>query len=316
MDNQYFQHDRMKQYARKAVTIVELLVVIAIIGLLIADLLPAVQAVREVSRRATCQSHLKQIALAVDMYHDSQRRFPQGQFKGPYGEGPDSQAWSWLARLLPQLEENSLYSLGGVPQKTLRDSQIADRQIELFLCPSDGESYMGARLDAGNMVGFPVGQSNYKGVSGANWGHDSSQGLTDIGTDWVNPGTNGTYDGQDYGDGILFRSDFKVRRTRQLLRDGASKTYMIGEDVPLVNIWCSWPYANNAYGTCAIPPNLHVVNGGPSWWPNSAGFRSEHGGGLHFAYADGSVHFISEEIDLGVYRAMATIAGGEIMRAD
>ena len=73
-------------------------------------------------------------------------------------------------------------------------------------------------------------------------------------------------------------------------------------------------FSNNATGTCAIPPNVRNADGTPvDWWSWEAatGLRSMHPGGLYFAYADGSVHFVSTSIDLGLYRALATIQGGE-----
>jgi prepilin-type processing-associated H-X9-DG protein len=93
---------------------------------------------------------------------------------------------------------------------------------------------------------------------------------------------------------------------------------MLGEDVPAKNRWCSWPYANNAYGTCAIPPNVRGPAGveyDPLNWQNTWSFRSRHPGGLNFAYADASVHFVNDSLTLSVYRAMATIRGGETTQA-
>jgi prepilin-type N-terminal cleavage/methylation domain-containing protein len=161
--------------AQGGFTLVELLVVIAIIGALIGLTLPAVQAAREAARRAQCQSNLKQLALAVNHYHDVFKCYPPGQCGGKWKFGPDSTSWSFLARILPYIEEKSLYQEGGIPQKTLRESDIADRQVALFLCPSDGYSQRGPRTEAGNLKGFAVGQTNYKGVSGANWGKDGSR---------------------------------------------------------------------------------------------------------------------------------------------
>lgn len=301
-----------------AFTLVELLVVLAIIGVLLALLMSAVQRVREAAARAQCLNNLHQLALAMQNYHDSQGRFPPGQFLGPYGKGPNSYSWSWLARLLPYVEQDNLYRQGTIPNQTLQGSDIAAWEIKLFLCPSDGSSWSGPRTDAGNLYGFPVGQSNYKGVSGANWGEDSSTGSPVIDTYWRNRGANGSYDGLDNGDGIMFRSDYRVTLRITNITDGSSNTFMLGEDIPALNAWCSWPYANNAYGTCAIPPNDNNPGGGnfpPGDWPNTWSFRSRHPGGLNFAYADSSVHFISNSIDISVYRAMATIAGGEAVTA-
>jgi prepilin-type N-terminal cleavage/methylation domain-containing protein/prepilin-type processing-associated H-X9-DG protein len=303
--------NRFAQPGRSAFTIIELLVVTTVIGILIALVVPAVQAAREAARRASCQDKLRQLALATNSFHGDQERFPPGQCGGKYRFGPDSRCWSWLARLLPYLECKALFDQGDVPRQTLRQSGIAAQQVAVFLCPSDPSSWDGPRTDAGNLEGFPVGQTNYKGVSGANWGSDGSQQSNNIGTQWPNAGTNGSWDGLEQGDGIMWRCDILRPVAAQHVRDGLSQTFMIGEDLPEKNRWCSWPYANNAYGTCAIPPNFTFQD--PNWWPNTHSFRSAHPGGLSFAMADGSVHFIGQGISLQVYRALATRAGKEVV---
>jgi prepilin-type N-terminal cleavage/methylation domain-containing protein len=307
---------------RNAFTLVELLVVIGILAILAAILLPAIQVARESSRKEHCKSNLRQVALAVNLFCNVKRRFPNGYFNIPTALGPDTKAWSWLARILPYEEENGIYNEGQVPQRTLRQSGIAHRQIAAFLCPSDDYSNSGPRNDAGNLgdwIGEPmvVGQTNYQAVSGANWGADSSQNRKEknsIGSDWENLGKNGSYDGMDNGDGIMWRSDYLKPRSIKHVKDGASKTFLAGEALPEKNRYVSWPYANNAYATCAIPPNVVPKPGrdySPSWWPNVSGFRSNHPGGLHFAYIDSSVRWIEDDIDLAVYRAQATIAGAD-----
>jgi prepilin-type N-terminal cleavage/methylation domain-containing protein/prepilin-type processing-associated H-X9-DG protein len=300
---------------RHGLTLIELLVVLGITAVLVALLVPAVQRVREAANRAQCAANLKQIALAVHTYHDAERRIPYNQF-GPYGGGPDSYAWSWLARLLPYIEQTNIYVTGQIPVQTLEQSGVIATQIPIFLCPSDNAS-TGPRLDAGNLTGVAVGQTNYKGVSGANWG-DDGEGNGGVGfpTDWRNPGTNGSFDGHSNGDGMFYRMDYMRPLNLMQISDGASNTFMIGEDVPVLDQFCSWPYANNATGTCAIRPNVTAPGGGnyPPWnWQNNESFRSRHPGGLQFAYADGSVHFISNGIELSTYRALATINGGEIV---
>jgi prepilin-type N-terminal cleavage/methylation domain-containing protein len=262
--------------ARPGLTLVELLVVLAIIAILIGLLVPAVQKVREAANRTACTSNLRQLALAVHAYHDAERRLPYNQFLGPYKGGPDSTAWSWLARLLPYIEQNNLYAAGSIPRKTLRQSGVADRQLALLLCPSDPGSSSGPRLDAGNLPGFATGQTNYKGVSGANWGDDLQGDGPNFPTDWRNRGSNGSFDGHSRGDGIFYRVDYTRRLRLEHIRDGASNTLLIGEDVPALTEWCSWPYANNAVGTCAIPPNVSPPGGGqyPLWnWQNNESFR-------------------------------------------
>lgn len=315
--------EELRRSRRPAFTVVELLVVIGIITLLMGLIIPAVQKVREAANRAVCSSHLRQLALGVHQYHLAHRRLPPGQV-GPYrripgqpyyGWGPDSVGWSWLARLLPYVGQENAYRQGRIPRATLRQSGVAGLRIEMFMCPSDESYYAGPRTDAGNLAGFPVGLTCYKGVSGANWGDDKGEGKR-IPTDWRHRGTNGSYDGLIEGDGLMWRSDISRRMRLQDIDDGQSYTFMIGEDIPTKNQWCSWPYANNAYGTCAIPPNVRKPDGTeyPPWnWHNTWSFRSWHPGGLQFAMADGSVHFIRSDIDLGLYRALATIRGNEII---
>jgi prepilin-type N-terminal cleavage/methylation domain-containing protein/prepilin-type processing-associated H-X9-DG protein len=306
---------RLRHKRRSAFTLVELLVVIAIIAVLIALLIPVVQRSRESASRLACTNNLKQLALGVHSFHERMNRLPNAQFDGPYGYGPDSPAWSFLAQILPDIEQNNLYQQGGIPIKTLRDSGVADAQIGVFLCPSDGYSGSGPRTDAGNLVGFAVCQTNYKGVSGANWGDDlEGRGGGNFPTQWRNQGANGSFDGHSNGDGMFFRLDWKHRISFADVTDGLSNTFMIGEDLPSETAWCSWPYANNAYGTCAIPPNLmrSSVASDVYWsWENNESFRSRHPGGLQFALADGSVRFVTEEIEFETYRALATIQGGE-----
>lgn len=142
---------------RGAFTLVELLVVIGILAILAAIVLPAIQYAREASRRTACKNNLRQVALATKMYHDAKRRFPHGYFILPGGVGPDARAWSWLARILPYAEENALYHEGRIGRTTLRQSGVVDRQIAIFLCPSDEYSNRGPRSDAGNLAPVDVG---------------------------------------------------------------------------------------------------------------------------------------------------------------
>ncbi|HEY7153232.1 MAG TPA: DUF1559 domain-containing protein [Gemmataceae bacterium] len=311
-----------RQQSRLGFTLLELLVVLAIIGTLVGLLLPAVMRVREAASRTSCANNLKQLALAAHQYDDDFGRLPPGEI-GPYqqpipgqpyyGWGPSSYGWSWLSRILPYVEQGPLFQLGGIPSKTLAQSNIAASRISLFLCPSDTAYNAPPRTDTGNLTGFPVGNTNYKGVSGSNWGYDLSQGAW-FPTLWKHQGTNGSYDGLSQGDGAMFRTDILAPRRLLAITDGLSNTFLIGEDVPALNNWCSWPYATHAYGTCAIPPNAVRSNGkpfDPNDWYNNHSFRSRHPGGLQFAFADGSVHFVAAAINLDLYRALATIQGGE-----
>ena len=315
-------------WSRPALTLPELLVSLAIIATLLALIAPAIQKVRESANRAQCRNNLRQVCLAVHHYEATLKRLPHGTV-GPfkpvagqpnYGFGPDSYGWSWLARLLPFVEETNLYEqggLGGFPNKTLRQSGICDRRIPLFLCPSDDAWSAPARLDGGNLDGFAVGLTNYKGVSGSNWGDDKGEGKT-YNIPYPNKGTNGSYDGLIEGDGAMFRADGPWRFRLQNFTDGLSNTFLLGEDQPSKNRWLSWPYGNGPYGTCAVPPNVKKPDGteyNPLFWHYTWSFRSAHLGGLHFAFADGSVRWIRNDIDMSIYRGLATIRGNERVAA-
>lgn len=301
---------------RRGFTIIELLISISVITLLVALLLPAVQQVRESSRRMTCQNNMRQLGLACEEFETRRKHYPESRLFDPYGIGPDSKAWSFLTQLLPYVDQKAVYETGGIPDKTIRDSGIAEKAIPVFLCPSDPFSNMGPRTDAGNMVQylFAVGQTNYKGVCGANWGADETQGWTqtDSGTRWPNASVDGSFDGLNHWDGMLGRSDWKSPRKKVDVKDGLSNTFILGEALPKYDVYCSWPYANNVHSTCAIPPNTKDPAAQADDWPNTQSFRSEHQGGLFFSLADGSSRFVSDSIDLKVYRALATIAGKEV----
>lgn len=174
------------------------------------------------------------------------------------------------------------------------------------------------RIDAGNLDGFEAAVTCYKAVSGASWGYDEERKLR-FETDWPNPSSDGSYDGTGRPDGPMYRSD--VRRPLRLehITDGTSHTLLIGEDVPGMNRWAAWAYANTAYGTCAIPPNVRRPDGtpyDPDDWGDTSGFRSRHPGGLQFAAVDGSTRFVRDRVSLSTYRALATIRGGEVVGED
>lgn len=307
--------------ARKAFSLVELLVVLAIIALLVGLLLPAVQNVRRSSARIRCDNNLEQLALAIHTFHETNERFPYSQWGlengTQYGAGPHSIAWSWISRTLPYIEQQQIYAAAGIPTRPLFASGYAADPISILLCPADPDATAIPRTDAGNLIGDPVGRSSYKGVSGSNWGDDRDEFQNKRGafpTDWRHIGVNSSYDGLGNGDGIFYRTNMIHSLSINQIRDGTSQTLMLGEDVQASNTWVSWPYANNVHGTCAIPINVKRPAGGtyPSnQWENTWGFRSLHQNGANFAFADGSVRFIDNSIELSTYWALSTIDGGE-----
>jgi prepilin-type N-terminal cleavage/methylation domain-containing protein len=310
---------------RSAFTLIELLVVIAIIAVLIALLVPAVQKVREAAARGQCQNNLKQLALAVHGFHDANKRMPYNG--SPFdtvndGTGTTQFSWSFFARMLPFMEQSALYQSANIDTASLQGNIATKTNIETFFCPSDeAQSQSPSPNTANNWItSAPVALTNYKGVSGSNfcWGP------------WPNVGTNGSCDcfyqnNTGGGDGLFFRTDIVFHRRLSDITDGTSNTFMIGESIPLLDCWCAWPYANTAVGTCNFPPNINLDKkygicdaaavSADAAWANTFGFRSRHVAGLQFAYADGSVHFIQESIDLPTYRAMATIQGNEPLEA-
>jgi prepilin-type N-terminal cleavage/methylation domain-containing protein len=299
---------------RAAFTLIELLVVIGIIGALFALLLPAVQKVREAANRLSCANQLKQIALATHAFEVTEGTLPyntqgyEGEQWRIWAAQSEQRSWSWLARILPYLEQDHLYRLGNIPNNTLGQSQAAiATPVTTFLCPSD-TSAVNPSTNRRNLEGARVALTNYKGVSGSNWCWGDS----------YHAGPGGNCNGLNFGDGIFYRDDWKRRLRLRHITDGTSNTLLVGEDLPEVNAHCSWPYANNAVGTCAIPANTGLVGPAydPTAWEFLYSFRSRHPYGLQFAYADGSVRFVKQSIPLPLYRALATISGGEVASAE
>ena len=332
-------------------TLVELLVVIAIIGVLVALLLPAVQAAREASRRSKCTNNSKQLGLALHNYHDVFRVFPinysqsaQG-FNAPSGNSGDndSRQCSWMALILPYIEQSNLYNTinwnlgmkdsGGRPTSNVA---IAQSVVPTYRCPSDASGAVGnGRYGTREWLGrWPddifgkFGGTNYKGCMGSDW----NWGV------FANP-MGGTPNGLDGGNGIFVR-DENVRganpkdvRNMSQVTDGLSNTLAIGEALPELVSHTWWYGMNATEATSAIPLNYYVgvfrtTNSrtnyfgsqtlfAPFWdWNNNYSFASQHPGGGMFTYGDGSTRFISENINLQTYRALGTMNGGETATAE
>ena len=317
-------------------TLIELLVVIAIIAVLIALLVPAVEKVRETAARAQCQNNLKQLALACHSYANAQGTLPRngtalfpntshggGGQPGTGCCGIAAPHWSWIARVLPYIEQNTIAKQAGVPDGYMNASDTVRAMLASVLpvlsCPSDTSPR--TRTDAADIGAAAVmGVTSYKGVAGANWGADYYPTDSNFSTPYRNIGTNGSYNGLERGDGIFWRGDVRFGNLKLIhITDGTSNTFMIGEDLPELILWNAWAYSNGCTATCAIPPNVGVTipplgTGNRGDWPTRYSFRSRHAGGLNFALADGSVRFVSESIPLQVYRALATIKGGESLQ--
>lgn len=329
-------------------TLVELLVVIAIIGTLVGLLLPAVQAAREAARRASCTNKLRQLTLAATNHEGARKRYPIGAESRPWPSRPDFPhqffRWSALAHLAPFYEEEQLLrSLDlSVPLYTgLTPDSIAPQNkpivklvIPLFLCPSD-------RMAA---VSDHFGPTNYAGNAGTGAG-----GGTPFDTDgvyFINSRTRP----QDVSDGLSKTAAF----SESILGDGpvattsrtgitAATGYGYSFASPLTEAGCGRPlyynlsdrrgfsWANGEYRTTLYNhfrrPNDPVLDclsalmntgdpaklyAGYGW----RGARSRHPGGVNVAMADGSVRFVDDAVDLAVWQAAATRAGGEALSLD
>jgi prepilin-type N-terminal cleavage/methylation domain-containing protein/prepilin-type processing-associated H-X9-DG protein len=316
---------------RPGFTLIELLVVIAIIAVLIGLLLPAVQKVREAANRMSCTNNLKQIALAAHHYHDGYGKFPTGaRLPVDVGGRPALGTNLWV-ELLPFFEQDNLYKkwdyydnrnnvAGG------RDATQA-QVIKILLCPSDPLPEPVAELTAANSLTPPwawgfYGMSSY----GGNAGKRS-----------VKAGNPPDYTGMTR-DGIFF-IDSSLRFAD--ISDGTSNTFLFGERYhrdPQYDLqhnlfwpgtssmaqWGRWGYVANAgvMGNVTLstpaPINYQMLPGGDFFAVENrvCAFGSGHPGGANFAFADGSVRFLSDSTPLPTLQALSTRAGGEVIWAD
>jgi len=290
-------------------TLVELLVVIAIIGVLVALLLPAVQAAREAARRSSCTNNLKQISLGLHNHHDVHLHFPPG-----YRQVHTNQKgnWGWSAYVLPYVELENLHDTIGVTDhnslgRSLNNGGRRDAMKEpqsVFRCPSD----VGEELNKQD-TRKPQQQSNtnFRSVAMSNYvGCNSSGQLRN---------NDGNADAN--ANGIFMRNEeFRFRD----ITDGTANTFLVGErawDIKRVNVGLHECRAaiifgtvgNDDAGNAGIASTLASCQGKMNVGGDDCrrGFNSLHPGGAQFAFADASVHFISETINHNTNAAVNSV---------
>ncbi|MCI0642724.1 MAG: DUF1559 domain-containing protein [Gemmataceae bacterium] len=331
--------------SRRGFTLIELLVVIAIIAILIGLLLPAVQKVREAAARAQCTNNLKQIGLAMHNYHDVAKKLPYGEGPGSSqtltGPGTSATArgccWGlWQTLILPYLEQESMFKLwmnhGGSDNSgraitgtgnrlrygdTPNVENVTSKRLSILTCPSDSPN-PGAITVTFSGVTYGITSHNYV----VNYGNGTNYGLDPL----VGPAPPITW----RVSAAPFGMAPNIKRLTDIV-DGTSNTLMASETVQGVQSdlrGFTW-WAPGAQFTTVLPPNsqspdivtqncvnrplmnLPCVNNGGAW--NIQAARSRHTAGVNVLLCDGSIHFVNQSIDIGTWRGLSTINGGEVL---
>jgi len=295
---------------RRAFTLVELLVVIAIIGVLIALLLPAVQAAREAARRSQCSNNLKQIGLAILNYENTHGVIPTSS--AHYPEAPESNldgsGASWMVGILPFIEQGTVFGQLETAGKAVEGHGIVSRgnreiiasPIDIFFCPSDttkGE----VRTDVWLLNRIPFATTNYGGVMGPhNLGNSSIfGGLPDC-------HNFSAYKTKECS-GTFWRHSHLAPVKLASFTDGTSNTTIVGEILPEFDSFKVWALGNGTFASTHAPLNWFPEPNEPwTGWPNQVSFRSRHPGGAYFLWGDGHVALMSESVDRDTYRALST----------
>ncbi len=281
--------------------------VIAIIGVLIALLLPAVQAAREAARRTQCTNNFKQIGLALHLYHDAHKTFPPGEnYTDPnyepkkplfYGKG-------WGMSIFPYVELTALNSTIYEDDPgsyrlvySAKNIKIGANRIPIYICPSDPQDEL---LLCGTLYGEPI-----------LWWKSNAAGVIDSKTAWSN---NLQYP-KIKADGMLMNQN-AIRIAE--VTDGTSNTFMVGEVTggqpgsgstgTMGWIWVHFDIASPFWG---INGAGTIPGTGTFKRTGEDGFSSYHLGGCHFMFVDGSVQFAHDWIDARILEALCTRAGGE-----
>lgn len=307
---------------RRGITIVEILVVIAIIGILIAMLLPAVQAARESGRRTQCQNNLRQLGLATEQHVSTFGRYPSNGWGNAWIGVPDrgtgkSQPGGWAYNLLGHLEQTKLRELGrGMKPADQRQAlaRLTQTPLAVFQCPSRGAPLLGAGASARTPYNADWVPEIAKGDYAVNGGDYFSEDAV-----WQGPPTLEDGDAGRYGwtnlkkfTGICYQ---RSEVTPAMIWDGLSQTYLIGEKHVSRNHYATAEdegYNQSLYaGAC-----LDLVR-----WTAAAPepdgdtidfyrFGSAHPAGCHFVFCDGSARMIHYAVDPDVHRRLGNRKDG------
>ena len=324
---------------KRGFTLVELLVVIAIIGVLIALLLPAVQGAREAARRSQCANNLKQIGLALQNYHGAMNEFPAGSIQdAPHiaSGNLSKHRKNWAVALLPYMEEHALADSydDNFYNEDPENELIRTAHVAVQECPSDGGAGTlvipatgpgGAASRGGADLEYRA--SSYKGVAGTvdmsidlksqGWWDADYKPFADVNDDWRR--------------GLLHTagsSGYKPESIRRVT-DGTSNTLAVGEKASSADdgtkVYTFWAYSYMFYSLShAIPDSLALsdnntlcvdISKKKGLWAAlcARGFGAKHPGVIQFAFADGAVHSLSNQIDLTAFAHLSTVANGEVV---
>jgi prepilin-type N-terminal cleavage/methylation domain-containing protein/prepilin-type processing-associated H-X9-DG protein len=312
-----------KSRRRPAFTLVELLVVIAIIGVLVALLLPAVQAAREAARRAQCTNNLKQNLLAILNFHDVKKHQPQYHAairpttppNAPYNYNQAGPVWSVL--ILPFMEQQPLFNRFDkkVAMNHPFNREPVKQVISNYVCPSAESAQQPVfeiRTDAGGFNPQPALGLYYPVSMGPTEpdGCDFCPEKTGNPNSFCCQGRGYGTDPHDNSTGMWGRSDGK--RTFKEVTDGLSNTIFMGESLPEQCVYQGAWAPNFSLAGTTIPLNtFQVCLAPPGCHRTACGFKSAHPSGAHFAFGDGRVQFVNEAIEYKLYNNLGTRAGEE-----